>query len=146
MTDEKNIKALEDYIKENEFEYFHSNIMGEYPLIKKSLDIINRQKAEIEALYQINTKSEKEIYELRKELLNKENLEESFKKSVKDFDKRLEKTVKLERAAAYKKFTDKLKEKCGIFTPLGVNWIEETKVVRVSDIDKILKEMVGEEE
>lgn len=146
MTDEKIIKALEDYIKENEFEYFHSNMMGEYPLIKKSLDIINRQKAEIEALYQINTKSEKEIYELRKELLNKENLEESFKKSVKDFDKRLEKTVKLERAAAYKKFTDKLKEKCGIFTPLGVNWIEETKVVRVSDIDKILKEMVGEEE
>ena len=145
MTDEKNIKALEDYIKENEFEYFHSNMMGEYPLIKKSLDIINRQKAEIEALYQINAKSEKEIYELRKELLSKENLEESFKKSVKDFDKRLEKTVKLERAAAYKKFTDKLKEKCGIFTPLGVNWIEETMAVRVSDIDKILKEMIGKE-
>ena len=146
MTDEKNIKALEDYIKENEFEYFHSNMMGEYSLIKKSLDIINRQKAEIEALYQINTKSEKEIYELRKELLSKENLEESFKKSVKDFDKRLEKTVKLERAAAYKRFADKLKEKCGIFTPLGVNWIEEVMAVRVSDIDKILKEMVGEKE
>lgn len=146
MTDEKNIKALEDYIKENEFEYFHSNMMGEYPLIKKSLDIINRQKAEIEALYQINAKSEKEIYELRKELLNKENLEESFKKSVKDFDKKLEKTVKLERAAAYKRFANKLKEKCGIFTRLGNNWIEEAIAVRVSDIDKILKEMVGEEE
>lgn len=146
MTDEKNIKALEDYIKENEFEYFHSNMMGEYPLIKKSLDIINRQKAEIEALYQINAKSEKEIYELRKELLSKENLEESFKKSVKDFDKKLEKTVKLERAAAYKRFADKLEEKYGIFTPLGVNWIEEAMAVRVSDIDKILKEMVGEEE
>lgn len=146
MTDEKDIKALEDYIKENEFEYFHSNMLGEYPLIKKSLDIINRQKAEIEALYQINAKSEKEIYELRKELLSKENLEESFKKSVKDFDKRLEKTVKLERAAAYKRFADKLKEKCGIFTPLGVNWIEEAMTVRVSDIDKILKEMLGEEE
>lgn len=146
MTDEKNIKALEDYIKENEFEYFHSNMLGEYPLIKKSLDIINRQKAEIEALYQINAKSEKEIYELRKELLSKENLEESFKKSVKDFDKRLEKTVKLERAAAYKRFANKLKEKCGIFTRLGNNWIEEAIAVRVSDIDKILKEMVGEEE
>lgn len=59
MTDEKNIKALEDYIKENEFEYFHSNMMSEHPLIKKSLDIINRQKAENEALYQINAKSEK---------------------------------------------------------------------------------------
>lgn len=146
MTDEKNIKALKDYIKENEFEYFHSNMMGEYPLIKKSLDIINRQKAEIEALYQINVKSEKEIYELRKELLSKENLEESFRKSVKDFDKRLEKTVKLERAAAYKRFANKLKEKCGIFTRLGNNWIEEAIAVRVSDIDKILKEMVGEEE
>lgn len=146
MTDEKNIKALKDYIKENEFEYFHSNMMGEYPLIKKSLDIINRQKAEIEALYQINAKSEKEIYELRKELLSKENLEESFRKSVKDFDKRLEKTVKLERTAAYKRFANKLKEKCGIFTRLGNNWIEEAIAVRVSDIDKILKEMVGEEE
>lgn len=146
MTDEKNIKALEDYIKENEFEYFHSNMLGEYPLIKKSLDIINRQKAEIEALYQINAKSEKEIYELRKELLSKENLEESFKKSVKDFDKRLEKTVKLERAAVYKKFADKLGEKCGIFTRLGDNWIEEAMAVRVSDIDKILKEMLGEKE
>lgn len=146
MTDEKNIKALEDYIKENEFEYFHSNMLGEYPLIKKSLDIINRQKAEIEALYQINAKSEKEIYELRKELLSKENLEESFKKSVKDFDKRLEKTVKLERAAAYKRFANKLKEKCGIFTRLGNNWIEEAIAVRVSDIDKILKEMLGEKE
>lgn len=146
MTDEKNIKALKDYIKENEFEYFHSNMLGEYPLIKKSLDIINRQKAEIKALYQINAKSEKEIYELRKELLSKENLEESFKKSVKDFDKRLEKTVKLERAAAYKRFANKLKEKCGIFTRLGNNWIEEAIAVRVSDIDKILKEMVGEEE
>lgn len=146
MTDEKNIKALKDYIKENEFEYFHSNMLGEYPLIKKSLDIINRQKAEIEALYQINAKSEKEIYELRKELLSKENLEESFKKSVKDFDKRLEKTVKLERAAAYKKFADKLGEKCGIFTRLGDNWIEEAMAIRVSDIDKILKEMLGEKE
>ena len=48
FTDEEVIKALEDYIKENEFEYFHSNMMGEYPLIRKSLDLINRQKAEVE--------------------------------------------------------------------------------------------------
>ena len=48
FTDEEVIKALEDYIKENEFEYFHSNMMGEYPLIRKSLDLINRQKAKVE--------------------------------------------------------------------------------------------------
>lgn len=46
FTDKEIIKALEDYIRENEFEYFHSNMMGEYPLIRKSLDFINRQKAE----------------------------------------------------------------------------------------------------
>ena len=50
MSDKKIIKALEEYVKENEFEYFHSNTMNEYPLIKKALNLINRQKAEIEAL------------------------------------------------------------------------------------------------
>lgn len=117
MTDEKNIKALEDYIKENEFEYFHSNMMSEYPLIKKSLDIINHQKAEIERLQSIND-SFTDIGKLYSEI----------------------------KAEAYKRFADKLEEKCGIFTPLGVNWIEEVEAVRVSDIDKILKEMVGEKE
>ena len=50
LTDEEIIKALEDYIKENEFEYFHSNMMSEYPLIRKSLDLINRKMEEIERL------------------------------------------------------------------------------------------------
>ena len=49
-TDNEIIKALECYIKENEFEYFHSNTMNEYPLIRKALGLINRQKAEIERL------------------------------------------------------------------------------------------------
>lgn len=141
LTNEEIIKALEDYIKENEFEYFHSNMMGEYPLIKKSLDIMNSQKAEIEALYQINAKSEKEIYELRKELLSKENLEESFKKSVKDFDKRLEKTVKLERIAAYKRFAERLSNEAQI----ADNFDSYNMVVGIHFIDTLLKEMVGEE-
>lgn len=50
LTDEEIIKALEDYIKDNEFEYFHSNMMGEYPLIRKSLDTIIRKTEEIESL------------------------------------------------------------------------------------------------
>ena len=48
LTDNEIIKALEEYVKENEFEYFHSNTMGEYPLIRKALNLINRQKEEIE--------------------------------------------------------------------------------------------------
>ena len=56
----------------------------------------------------------------------------------------LNKSYFLAKAKAYKEFANKLEEEYGIFTPLGVNWIEEVKAVRVSDIDKILKEMVGE--
>ena len=56
----------------------------------------------------------------------------------------LNKSYFLAKAEAYKEFAKKLKEKYGIFTPLGVNWIEAVKAVRVSDIDKILKETVGE--
>lgn len=112
FTDEEIIKALE-YCnadiskcdkcmlqKECESNPFYSAV-AEY-----ALELINRQKAEIE---------------------------------------RLKKETSVARDAC-KEFAKKLKEKYGIFTPLGVNWIEEVKAVRVSDIDKILKEMVGEKE
>ena len=104
------------------------------------LDLIRRQKEEIEALYRINAESEKEIYEIRKELLGKENLEESFKRSVRDFDKRLEKTVKLERVYAYKEFAGIIKDK----------WFDnryDSPDVDFDDfISNLLKEMVGEKE
>lgn len=48
------------------------------------------------------------------------------------------------KAEACKEFAERLKEKYGIFTPLGVNWIEEIKAVRVSDIDNVSKEIVGD--
>lgn len=102
------------------------------------IDLIKRQKAEIEALYQINAKSEKEIYELRKRLLSRENLEESFNRSVRAFDKRLEKTVKLERAAVYKEFAERLKH--SFFD----NGYESPDVAFDYFVDEILKEMVGE--
>ena len=106
---------------------------------QEAVDLINRQKEEIEALYQINAKSEKEIYEIRKELLGKENLEESFKRSVRDFDKRLEKTVKLERVYAYKEFAGIIKDK----------WFDnryDSPDVDFDDfISNLLKEMVGED-
>ena len=107
---------------------------------QEAIDLINRQKEEIEALYRINAESEKEIYEIRKELLGKENLEESFKRSVRDFDKRLEKTVKLERVYAYKEFAGIIKDK----------WFDnryDSPDVDFDDfISNLLKEMVGEKE
>ena len=58
---------------------------------------------------------------------------------------RLKKEVSVARDVVCKEFANKLEEKCGIFTPLGANWIEETMAVKVSDIDKILKETIGKE-
>lgn len=132
MTDEKNIKALEDYIKENEFEYFHSNMMNEYPLIRKSLDLINHQKAEIENLQNVISNQQIEI------------------------SAKIEKQIKSE---AYKEFTEKLKEE---FLNLQYNAktdrknvkIEELKeqmdwllhTVAIETVENLLKEMVGEEE
>ena len=109
---------------------------------QEAIDLINRQKEDIEALYRINAESEKEIYEIRKELLGKENLEESFKRSVRDFDKRLEKTVKLERVYAYKEFAERLNEKAQIADCFD----SYNMVVGTHFIDNLLKEMVGEEE
>ena len=112
-----------------------------------ALDLINRQKEEIEALYQINAKSEKEIYEIRKELLGKENLEESFKRSVRDFDKRLEKTVKLERVYAIKEFAEKLEEKlCDCRTVSDGEYCGFDCGDTHECINNLLKEMVGEKE
>lgn len=50
MIDNETKKALEEYIKENEFEYFHSNTMSEYELIKGALKIINHLQEENEQL------------------------------------------------------------------------------------------------
>ena len=106
LTDEEIIMRLERCVSRGNRNY-NTDIV---------LDLIRRQKAEIEKLEKENTvfgeiikKQDDEISALRKDLLKRENLEESFSKSVKQFDKRLEKTVKLERVYAYKEFAEELK-------------------------------------
>lgn len=145
LTDEEIIKALEDYIKENEFEYFHSNMVGEYPLIRKSLDLINRQKAEIERLKECP----KCVYEYDGEVT-----EYCVQGPCSNF-----KTVEQIKAEAYKEFTEKAKKE---FLNLQYNAktnrktikIEEVKeqmdrllhTVAIETVDNLLKEMVGEKE
>ena len=150
MTDNEIIKALECCSIDN-----HIGVCKECPfadvcdeddqaLQKHALDLINRQRAEIERLEKENTvfgeiikKQDDEIYALRKDLLKRENLEESFSKSVKQFDKRLEKTVKLERAEAIKEFAEKLKH--FIIPQKADGYTRE--IVLKSDIDNLVKEM-----
>ena len=120
----------------------------EEPNFQEAIDLINRQKAEIEKLEKENTvfgeiikKQDDEISASRKDLLKRENLEESFSKSVKQFDKRLEKTVKLERAEAVKEFAEKLKNEINIRTTYSRE--QDKNVMRM--IDNLVKEMVGED-
>ena len=134
LTDEEIIKALEDYIKENEFEYFHSNTVGEYPLIRKSLDLINRQKAEIEELknYVNRCKSGKEYWV--KCLLEKPN------EAIKEFaEKAKENFLNLQYNAKTDRKTVKIEELSN-----QMNWLLHT--VAIETVDNLLKEMVGEEE
>ena len=127
----------------------------------KSLDIaisaIEKQipneeaQAEIESLEKENTvfgeiikKQDDEINALRKDLLKRENLEESYSKSVKKFDKRLEKTVKLERAEAVKeclaKVKNYIKTHCNPYGKPDFDY--DTSIKILNFIDNLAKEMV----
>ncbi len=143
LTDEEIIKALEDYIKENEFEYFHSNMVGEYPLIRKSLDLINRQKSEIERLHKEN------------KILSR-NADTAFQDGLNECRELFAPEIKAE---AYKTFAENLKEEflnlqCNAKTNRKTVEIEELKeqmdwllhTVAIETLENLLKEMVGEEE
>lgn len=138
FTDEEIIKALEDYIKENEFEYFHSNMVGEYPLIRKSLDLINRQKSEIERLKECP----KCVYECVGEIT-----EYCVQGPCPNF-----KTVEQIKTEAYKEFAMKLQAFCKRI--IAQKWNEKAAPISwsyayadfIDDIDNLLKEMVGEGE
>ncbi len=131
MTDDKIIKTLEEW---SERGMTFCNI-GMPEFARNILALIDRQKAEIEGLYKINKSSEEEIHELRTELLKRQNLEESFCRTINQFDKRLAKTVKAERAEAIKEFAERLKDE----------WAEEdlyTPDVDFDDfVDNLAKEM-----
>lgn len=138
FTDEEIIKALENYIKENEFEYFHSNMMGEYPLIRKSLDLINYQKSEIERL-----KTENKIYIEANQVIGYQRDQrdkeiDELQKQIDGLDVRENKI----KAETYKEFGERLKNdlfyKCG-----DINYSETCDLRKL--IDNLLKEMVGEE-
>lgn len=117
FTDEEIIKTLEDYIKENEFEYFHSNTVGEYPLIRKSLDLINRQKETIETL--------------RKRVEQHHIIRKDSKSPLSLLTEEI-------RAEAYKEFAERLKKET--LSDKGYDRLQQ------GTIDNLLKEMVGEEE
>ena len=115
LTDEEIIKRLEWCVKRGNRNY-DTDIV---------LDLINRQKAEIEEL--------------------KEKFTLDFEKMESEYDGKI-------KAEAYKEFAEKLKNICEEI--MAQEWNEKTAPISWSyayagfldDIDNLLKEMVGEEE
>lgn len=98
----------------------------ELSLVNETIDLINRQKAEIEKL-----KSENEILS--------RNAAKAFKEGMNECRDLSEYEIKSE---AYKEFAERLKEKS--FKTIR-NYGLTKEVVEVCDIDNLVKEMAGDE-
>lgn len=106
MTDDKIVAVLKEW---SERGMTFGNI-GMPEFARNILSLIDRKNAEIEALYKILKRSDEEISELNGKLAKRQNLEESFSKTMRGFDKRLAKTVRLERDKTIKEFAERLKK------------------------------------
>lgn len=137
MTYEQIIKNAERHKLGNcsqcDYKNYGSNCLHE--LLNDTIKLSNRQKAELSALYKIVNKQDEEISELNRKVASRENLEESFLKTTKEFDKRLEKIVKAERREAIKEFAERLK---------NTNSTMDKRIISVERIDNLVKEMTEE--
>ena len=100
-------------------------------ILSETLDLINRQKAEIERL-----KAENRILF--------RNADTAFQDGLDERRELFEPEIKAE---AYKEFAERLKKRKGLFHNLGLSKAGDyyAVAVEVSTIDDLLKEMVGEE-
>ena len=120
--------------------------MTDEQIIKVLVDLINRQKAELNALYEIINKQNEEISKLNRKVASRENLEESFLKTTKQFDKRLEKTAKSEHREAIKEFAERLKSRLANLSVQTKTHGRKTTPNYVDDIaNQILHDIVPQE-
>lgn len=142
MIDEKIIIALEDYIKDNEFEYFHSNMTKEY-LIRKSLDIINRQKSEIERLNKFIESQNELISKLA--LAGKNARTEAYKEFAEKVSEEIKKAYD-NNSAVLREHYKKHKDNPDFEFVAAINGKMNTLRGLDDFIDNLLKEVVGEKE
>lgn len=131
MTDNEIIKALESEVKSAEYvdSYYCDGV--DLTLIKNTLDLINRQHAEIERL-----NIENEILSI--------NADTAFQDGLNEVQDLYAEQVKAEiKSEAIKKFAYRLKQKSEYYEN-GQGW--EGRICYEDDIDKLLKEMVGDTE
>ena len=143
LTDNEIIKALEEYVKENEFEYFHSNTMGEYPLIRKAFNFINRLQAQNKDLAETvhNLTLEKDaLFDKAEELKAEAERLNVLIKTKNKLIEGLDQSISYAYDRAIEEFAERLKER--IYKG-GVHHSVEDEFI--CDIDNLVKEMVGEE-
>ena len=156
MTENENINALRD-LAEQANGMIHWEINSDearkiYETVISTLDLINRQKAEIERLQRLGASAARKAVDERKKLLDakleigrmKNNVfcnvvidEENMKNIVAEKMQEFELDIKSIKAEALKEFAERLKEEefaSGVF---GASYCREK-------IDILVKEMVGE--
>lgn len=133
FTDEEILKALEEEI--HLAEYVDSDYCSntEVSLLKSTLDLINRQKSDIERLKSC-VKSEDEVREIAKR-----TMEPLVKEITRE---QIDIAVKLAKAEAYKEFAERLENEINCRTTFSRQ--QDKNVIHI--IHNLLKEMVGEEE
>ena len=126
FTDEEIIEALECHINADDCEscgIFGRHWCDEIILTKLVLDLINRQKAEVEKLK-------------RKNDILSHNADNAFQEGLNECRELFEPEIKSE---AYKEFAKRLKEK-------KHNSTMDKRICTTEMIDNLVKEMVGKEE
>ena len=111
-------------------------------LTQNALDLINRQKADVETL-------ENNLKFVRGTLTRALDENEQLKKRLDSHcnNCRMRDRKERDRAEAIKEFTERLKEKSMCMVEYDEDgWGCPTRVVKTSDIDNLVKEMVGEQE
>jgi hypothetical protein len=160
MTDEQIIKGLECCADEsveicNECPYFVDTFTcNQMQMRKDALDLINRQKAEIEALDFLIKESNKLVERQDKTIDRLKTLAELGNMRANDYrvmrDRALKaesevKTLREEKAEAIKEFWSRLQ---GIAYRSEVEWSygEHPMLIELDDVEEIYKEMAGDTE
>ena len=126
------VNNLELAIRRYEDATHHVSCIVDINILKKALDIIKEQKADIEKLENEN-KSIRYCYEQAKSY--NDTLAESCEKNCNKFNMTT-------RAEAIKEFAERLKEKC--YEDFQETYEMLSPYVTDDDIDNLLKEMEGE--
>lgn len=133
MTDNEIIKKLEDIVKENEYEYYHSNTMSWYADIKSALGVIKRQRAELDRFKKIETT----VNGFWDEVMKLSIAKDAEKPTLEELLEYIEQL----RDEAVKEFAEQVKRKA-----LALVWTVD--VVNSADyikcIDNLVKEWVGD--